>query len=59
MKYTEASGTCTRTGCGRFTRVRGADKEDARTLLGHEHGHEFKHSFEGEVTFKEGNDKKD
>lgn len=50
MKAVKASGSCA--DCGRYSEATGADEEDARILLNHEHGHEYEHCYNGDVTFK-------
>ena len=52
MEAMSAQGKCV---CGVFTKVYGKDVEDAMLLLNHAHGHDQKHLFEGEVTYKEAN----
>lgn len=49
MIAVKVQGTCL---CGRYSEAVGADEADARILLNHEHGHEYKHAFDGEMTFK-------
>lgn len=49
MNTVRARGTCT---CGQFTEAHGADENDARDMLNHSHGMDFKHSFAGDVTFR-------
>lgn len=53
MKAIKAHGNCAKTGCGRYSEAIGADEEDARIMLNHEHGHEFKHCFDGDPKFEE------
>jgi len=46
-----AKGTCNR--CNRYSEGIGADKEDSKLRLCHEHGYEYHHGFEGEVRYIE------
>ena len=48
-----AIGTCMREGCGKCTRVKIDVKDEARHMINHEHGHDCRHAFEGEVTVAE------
>lgn len=49
MRSVRIKGTCV---CGQFTEAHGADEDDARDMLNHSHGMDFKHSFDGDVTFR-------
>ena len=59
MIAVKAHGKCARSDCGRYSEAIGADQDDAHILLNHEHGHEYRHCFEGQPLFQQVDTNKD